>query len=351
MHQPMRLARSLFLASLLNSIIFMPAYAAEKSRTFRFTYQATLKGLPQGARRVRVWISVATSDANQTVVLKKVVSPVPLRETTEHAYGNHLRYAEFRPQSPAVTFTFEYEVTRREYSKGDYASLMKFNQVNDPMPASVVRFLRPDRLVPVGGRLKQIADQNTQDKPGVIAKARALYDYVFHTLRYDKSGAGWGRGDAVWACDARHGNCTDFHSLFIAMARDEKIPARFEIGFPIPENAHAGMVPGYHCWAEFWVEGPGWVPVDISEAWQNPAKHDYFFGTIDANRVQFTLGRDLELSPRQAGPPVNFLVYPYVEVDGQPYHHVATQFSFSDVSPVDAPGRTAPAALAERPES
>lgn len=332
MRQPIRLAGCLLLTSLLVSIVFMPARATEKARTFRFTYDAALKDLPQSARSVRIWIPVATSDANQTVVLKKVVSPVPLRTTTESVYGNHLRYAKFRPGSSTVTFTFEYQVTRREYSKGNFASLMKFNQANDPMPASVERFLRPDRLVPVGGKLKQIADQNTQDKPGVIAKAHALYDYVFHTLRYDKSGIGWGRGDAVWACDARQGNCTDFHSLFIAMARDEKIPARFEIGFPIPESAHAGMVPGYHCWAEFWVEGPGWVPVDISEAWQNPTKHDYFFGSIDANRVQFTLGRDLELSPRQAGPPVNFLVYPYVEVDGQPYTHVATQFSMRDVN-------------------
>ena len=37
-------------------------------------------------------------------------------------------------------------------------------------------------------------------------------------MRYDKSGTGWGHGDVLYACDAKKGNCTAFHSLFIAMA-------------------------------------------------------------------------------------------------------------------------------------
>ncbi len=42
-------------------------------------------------------------------------------------------------------------------------------------------------------------------------------------------------------------------------------------------------------------------------------------------------GRDITLAPRQAGPPVNFFVYPYVEVDGKPFHDVRNQFSFRDI--------------------
>jgi len=52
-----------------------------------------------------------------------------------------------------------------------------------------------------------------------LAKARAIYNYVIATMRYDKSGTGWGNGDAIWACTAKRGNCTDFHSLFIGMMR------------------------------------------------------------------------------------------------------------------------------------
>ena len=75
----------------------------------------------------------------------------------------------------------------------------------------------------------------------------------------------------------------------------------------------------------------GWVPVDISEAWKHPEKRDYFFGAHDVNRVQFTQGRDLKLKPAQDGPPLNYFVYPYVEVAGKEYQNVSIAFSFEDV--------------------
>jgi transglutaminase-like putative cysteine protease len=321
----------------LASCVFQPAVraAANESpstlRTFEFTYTATLAKLPSGSHDVRIWIPMATTDSHQTVVLEKVQSPFTLRRTRAPEYGNRMFYAEFHtPQSSLPAFTMIYRVTRREYSKGDFKSLMKFDSDPARPSASVERFLLPDRLVPVGGKLGAIAQEATRGDRGDIEKAHAIYDYVFHSMRYDKSGVGWGRGDALWACDAHHGNCTDFHSLFISMARSEKIPARFSIGFPLPADTHEGIVPGYHCWAEFYAPGAGWVPVDISEAWLDKSKYDYFFGSVDANRVRFSRGRDLTLSPKQAGPPVNYFVYPYVEVDGRPFR-AGTHFAFRDL--------------------
>jgi transglutaminase-like putative cysteine protease len=151
-------------------------------------------------------------------------------------------------------------------------------------------------------------------------------------MKYDKTGTGWGRGDVLYACDAHKGNCTDFHSLFISMVRSQDIPARFEIGFPLPADQHSTEIAGYHCWAEFFEPKHGWIPVDISEAWKHPEKKDYFFGAHDANRVQFSIGRDLELSPKQDGPPLNYFVYPYVELEGKEYPNVSNAFSFTDAN-------------------
>ncbi len=71
--------------------------------------------------------------------------------------------------------------------------------------------------------------------------------------------------------------------------------------------------------------------MDISEAWKDKSKKDYFFGAHDANRLQFSTGRDLLLSPPQAGEPLNYFVYPYVEVDGRKYENVSHRFWFADV--------------------
>jgi transglutaminase-like putative cysteine protease len=194
------------------------------------------------------------------------------------------------------------------------------------------RFLQPDRLVPVTGLPAEIAAKQVAGRTTDLERARALYDYVFHTMKYDKSGTGWGHGDTLWACNSKRGNCTDFHSLFISMARSQKILARYEMGFSIPTDKHAGEVPGYHCWADFYLKGTGWVPVDISEAWKHPEKHDYFFGAHDVHRVQFTMGRDITLSPPQQGQPLNYFVFPYVEVNGKEFSTVATKNSFADMS-------------------
>ena len=149
-------------------------------------------------------------------------------------------------------------------------------------------------------------------------------------MKYDKTGTGWGHGDTLWACDSKHGNCTDFHSVFISMARSQKIPARFQIGFSLPADKTSAEIPGYHCWAEFYIDSTGWIPVDISEAWKHQEKHDYFFGAHDVNRFQLTQGRDLKLTPAQDGQPLNYLVYPYVEVAGKEYPNVSIAFSFED---------------------
>ena len=306
-------------------IAFTASLLAQDSRHFTFHYAFTVKNLSPG-KKVRVWIPEAHSDAWQEVKVVSAQGDLPLKKT--RAGVNEIFYAEGSSAQPELHFDVEYDVIRHErIALGLEAHLV---------PASLSskdreQDLRADALVPVTGLPAELAAKVTAGKTQTLDKARAIYDYVFSTLRYDKTGTGWGRGDVLYACDAKKGNCTDFHSLFIAMARSQGIPARFEIGFPLPADKHSAEIAGYHCWADFYVDGKGWIPVDISEAWKHPDKKDYFFGSHDVNRVQFSMGRDLRLNPPQQGKPLNYFVYPYVEVDGQEYANVSLAFSFADV--------------------
>lgn len=329
----------LFLACIAVPLSFGQAPAPSKpkvsppSRKFRFTYSFTVKDIPSGTKLVRVWVPVAHTDEHQTVKLLDVKAPVQTQMAEESEYGNHILYAEIHnPVQATAEFTLEYEVTRHEFARGDYAQLERKDTKPGVVLVSMQRYVEPDKLIPTDGKIKSLADEVTGSQTGTVAKAKAAYDYLFTTMRYDKTGTGWGRGDAVWACDAKHGNCTDFHSPFIGMMRADNIPARFDIGFPLPEGKDKGDIAGYHCWAEFFARNIGWVPVDISEAWKAKEKADYFFGSVDANRVQFSTGRDITLSPKQDGPPLNYFVYPYVEVDGKTYEGITKQFSFAEIS-------------------
>jgi len=256
-----------------------------------------------------------------------------LTQTHENEYGNEMLYAETaKADKDEYAFDLIYDVIRRQNSGGGAAL----------KPAEFKRLLAPDRLVPTTGLPAELAaKQVSQIKGGDYEKGRALYEYVLANMRYDKSGTGWGHGDTLYACSAKRGNCTDFHSLFISMARSQNISSRFEIGFPIPADRHEGEIAGYHCWADFYSKDHGWVPIDISEAWKHPEQREFFFGHWDDNRVQFSVGRDLVLSPKQDGDRLNYFVYPYVEVDHKEYTNVSTHFSFEDEGVQPTPTRTA----------
>ena len=54
---------------------------------------------------------------------------------------------------------------------------------------------------------------------------------------------------------------------------------------------------------------------------------------LDAARVAFTMGRDLKLAPAQQSAPLNYLIYPYVEVDGKamPKDSIKNHFDYADI--------------------
>jgi transglutaminase-like putative cysteine protease len=295
------------------------AAVAQDSRHFTFHYAFTVKNLPSG-KKVRVWIPAAQSDAYQEVKIVSAKGDLPLKTTSESKFGNEIYFAEARSAAQSeLHFDVEYDVVRHERVALHPAAHMVAASLTSKERQED---LQPDALVPITGLPAELAVKVTEGKTQSLDKARAIYDYVFTTMKYDKTGTGWGHGDVLYACDAKKGNCTDFHSVFIAMARSQGIPARFEIGFPLPPDKHS---------ADFYIEGKGWIPVDISEAWKHPEKRDYFFGSHDVDRVQFSMGRDLRLNPAQDGKPLNYFVYPYVEVDGQEYPNVSLAFSFADV--------------------
>src|SRR5262249_57082527 len=128
---------------------------------------------------------------------------------------------------------------------------------------------------------------------------------------------------------------TDFHTLFIAIARARGIPARWSIGFPLAYGDGAPAtdqtVAGYHCWAEFYAPGVGWLPVDVSEARKHPELKDYFFGHLSGNRLLISRARDFVLEPDASGRRRNYLVYPVARVDGRDLEGVEWSFRYSDV--------------------
>jgi len=278
---------------------------------FSFVYQATLPHMDKDAR---MWIPIPSTDDFQTINVTSIDVPGTHQILKDDRFGNQVLFVELSPEDSGSPILLQFDVERQE--KSMYA--------DSTIPAA---YLAPEKLVPNSKKFKDIAAEVLVDKNGGdLVKARALYDHTIDTMRYAKFGNEYGNGDAEFACDSARGNCTDYHSYFIALSRSAGIPARFAIGAAVPSGRDEGGISGYHCWAEFFAEGKWW-PIDISEADKYTSLSTYYFGHNPANRVEFSHGRDLVVTPMPESGPINFLAYPLLEVGGKPVK-IKPQFGF-----------------------
>jgi transglutaminase-like putative cysteine protease len=284
----------------------------EKDR-FTFTYEVQLPDLSGAAL---MWIPIPQNDPFQTIEILSLQVPGKHEMIREADNGNTMLFIQLNPEHSKQNISISYQVDRIE--KAPYVE----------EETNLKKYLEAGALLPVGDRFGTIADEVILERQADtdLTKARALYDYIIDNMRYAKEGT-YGTGDANYACDSRSGNCTEFHSFFISLARSVGIPARFAVGASIPSERNEGQVDGYHCWAEFYAEGKWW-PVDISEANKYTPLATYFFGHHPANRIELSRGRDLAPEPTPESGPINFMAYPVLEVEGKQVY-AKTTFSFS----------------------
>jgi transglutaminase-like putative cysteine protease len=305
------------------------------ARSVRLVYEARVTA-PPGTRVLELWQPLPREDGQRVLELK-LAGSAPPRVVPLGTAGDRAAYLRVTNPTGPLTLTQTATVARQEVRAPVTASAARLDDID---AAAYAAELASTPVIKITDEIRAIARREAGSKPTVIAKARALYDWVYEHMQYDKSVPGWGLGDIPYCLRVGQGNCTDFHSLFIALARTSSIPARWNIGFPLAYgDGQAGggapqEVQGYHCWAEFYAPGAGWVPVDISEARKHPELKDYFFGTLSGNRVLFTRSRDLLLEPDGTGSQrLNYFIYPVARADGRDLPKVEWTFHYTDMHP------------------
>lgn len=301
-------------------------------RPIGFSYETQIE-VPPGDGPVHVFVPLPQVSEQQEVISAEIRASIPGKVEQETVYGNRFWHGTVeKPTGEPISVQIDAVVRRHRHETKPTAG----RALDDKERAQLEPFLGPNERVVVAHEvlnpiLAEIRAKRASESPSDTA--RAIYDWVVDNVEYKKVGTGWGNGDTFWACSERYGNCTDFHALFTSLARTEGIPSRFEIGFPVPEDREKGEIGGYHCWVQFYLPGTGWIPIDASEAFKHPERRDLFFGSHPADRIHFTTGRDLQLGPQHKGKPLNYFVYPYVEVGGKPLKDgIETKFRFETPS-------------------
>jgi transglutaminase-like putative cysteine protease len=290
--------------------------AALGPRAVRLTYEARVTP-PEGTRALELWLPLPREE-DQAVLALRLEGTAPATVVHLAPSGDRAAYLHVAHPKGTVTLTETATVARREVRAPVGVSSAAPADID--AAAYAPELAHAQGMIRITDEIRAIARRETAGKKTVVDQAHALYGWVYDHMQYDKSVPGWGLGDIPYCLKVGKGNCTDFHTLFIALARASGIPARWNIGFPLAygdgRSEGPQEVKGYHCWAEFYAPGAGWVPVDISEARKHPELKAYFFGGLSGNRVLFTRARDALLEPDGAGRRLNYFIYPVARADG-----------------------------------
>ena len=348
--------------NLIFSIDTIQEFESKNVREFTFTYHVNLES--SDGKKIELWLPVPQSNEVQTISNLSVDAGglnYEIKDEKEH--GNKYLYVlSNKGINAAKTITMTFDVLRQEHQN------VEFSEVDSE------KYLSASMMVPKGKVFESIIDENKLNKNDM----KSVYDFVLSGMHYGKptgdkdnpnykyingginknTGKEWlpkqitygrlkvahdmlvekqnkkesyayGNGNSLYACDIGVGNCTDYHSYFISLSRTLDVPARFHMGFPIP-NEKEGKVGGYHCWADYYIEGKGWHPVDISEADKAPEKAEYFSSTVCKNRVDMMVGRDFLLENSNQGP-LNLFIYPLLEIDDEKSKAFTKYFTYKNI--------------------
>jgi transglutaminase-like putative cysteine protease len=302
--------------------------ASSSMRRYEIVDEVTLAAAPSGAERYDLWCPLIPDTPYQRVVAVRVHSSVPWTAKHEAEHGNRILHTHIAGVPPApATVRICYTIERRARVWTLDSAVVR------PLEASALflNSLRPERFVDVDERTRRLAREVVGSEPELLERARRIYEYVAGTMTYNAEAQSW-KGSTSHALACSTGNCNDIHALFISLCRSVGIPARLVLGQALetpPSGAEACEVCGYHCWAEFFVGGLGWVPADASCACKY-AK-DHLFGDLELNHVAWSMGRDIELEPVQQGGRLLFFAGPYAEADGVPHRGVERRIRFVEI--------------------
>jgi transglutaminase-like putative cysteine protease len=295
-----------------------------------------------------------TSGATRVWVPAALIDQTPFQNTLSNTFkadggtakivesepdGLGIIAAEFPPGvSPIIT------VTSRIETKNYAVDLSAPSKARKETRAGLDHFLRPTKLLPTDGIVRETSIEITKGANTDVQKARAIYEWIVdNTFRNPKT-RGCGLGDIRFMLESEDlgGKCADLNALYVGLARAAGLPARdvygirdakSEEGYKSLGPSTAIVTKAQHCRAEVYLVDYGWVPVDpadvrkvvLEEPPGNLSLGDEMvkkararlFGSWEMNWMAYNFAHDVAL-PGSSGAPLAFFMYPQAETpDGR----------------------------------
>lgn len=226
--------------------------------------------------------------ATQRIVTIDKVAPDPFVPSYQDA--SIYRFYDVGKESN-IRIRQEYSVSRsRVETRLDVASLNKKEHNN---PLLYATYTEADTLIPKNDPLiTKTCKQIVGSEVNPYNRARRIYTFLVSEIKVKEASALDASRSIVTALEEKNGSAYDLALLFCALARAASIPAIPTAGLLVSQEQKAVV----HWWAEFYINGFGWVPVDPALAVGIPFdtgvenKDSWYFGNLDAYHIAFSRG-------------------------------------------------------------
>ncbi|QTD46936.1 transglutaminase-like domain-containing protein [Ottowia testudinis] len=299
-------------------------------RTFDVTARVDL---PATTSATRVWLPLPALQAPwQQTLGHQFSSNGAARLASDGAQGVRMVAAEF---AAGVAQPFV-EVTSRVRTQSRAVSARSARE-----DAATLRdALKPTRLIPTDGIVRDTALKATRGARGDEAQARALYDWVIANAWREPKVRGCGEGDIKTMLETGNlgGKCADLNALFVGLCRSVGLPARDVYGIRLAPSAFdykelgaasAKLQGAPHCRAEVYLQARGWTamdPADVAKVMRQEAPewiktrdhplvrpvYEGLFGGWEGNWMAYNTAHDVKLPGAQEGE-LGFFMYPVAE--------------------------------------
>jgi transglutaminase-like putative cysteine protease len=163
---------------------------------------------------------------------------------------------------------------------------------NDASPLTV--YTQSSALIPCDDpKIKTLVNTIAGRERNPYLKARLLYDWIVTGINITETFSSPAAGIAA-AVEQKRADSYTAALLYCAMARASELPCIPVAGVLVNRSGQTIR----HYWAEFWIDGFGWIPVDPAMGTgavpsSFVVKQDlanYYFGNLDSQRIAFSRG-------------------------------------------------------------
>jgi len=257
---------------------------------------------------LKLWVPLPIEYGPQANVTITALEPAQyLRSTTGTGADLGLAYFEIPLDAihdPFVNVSASFRFT--EYNQRFTIDPEKVKAYNTSDP-EYRKFTATTQNIALTMAMKEKAQEIVKNETNPYLQAQRIYRYITHTLPYSHAPhmllEATGKPRSVYVLETGIGDCGAQSQYFAALCRSIGIPARVPAGYQMILGPA-----GTHVWAEYYVEGYGWIPADVTVAegagWSYNATleereryRDFFSRNLDPYRYIIQKDVDVPLSP------------------------------------------------------